>query len=123
MKKTKAERRRSSASQSKLSKGAWWAIAKGKKAPGPKQRRALAVYNLNNGYCWICGQRIPHPINEFNEMNYYNRLTVDHIVPKSIGGIGDLDNLLPAHNLCNEERGDAPTSTIMGYEDVFRKNL
>lgn len=33
-----------------------------------------------------------------------NRLTVDHIIPKSLGGSDDLDNLALACRRCNERR-------------------
>lgn len=31
--------------------------------------------------------------------------TLDHIVPRSRGGLDDLDNLAPAHKSCNSSRG------------------
>src|SRR5690606_32327033 len=32
--------------------------------------------------------------------------TADHVVPRSRGGDNSLDNLRPAHSLCNSRRGD-----------------
>ena len=34
--------------------------------------------------------------------------TADHVIPKSRGGLDDLDNLRPAHRCCNVRRGDKP---------------
>lgn len=34
--------------------------------------------------------------------------TLDHIVPRSLGGSDDLDNLAPAHKSCNSRRGALP---------------
>jgi 5-methylcytosine-specific restriction endonuclease McrA len=34
--------------------------------------------------------------------------TADHIVPRSAGGPHTLDNLRPAHQACNQARGDMP---------------
>lgn len=31
--------------------------------------------------------------------------SIDHIVPRSLGGTDDLDNLMPAHKRCNSSRG------------------
>jgi 5-methylcytosine-specific restriction endonuclease McrA len=33
-------------------------------------------------------------------------LTIDHIVPLAVGGSDRLDNLQPAHRMCNVEKGD-----------------
>jgi hypothetical protein len=32
--------------------------------------------------------------------------TADHLIPRSHGGTDDLENLRPAHGLCNSRRGD-----------------
>ena len=50
--------------------------------------------------CGICGIRFgqyTHP--------YLGKLTVDHIIPKFLGGNNHEENLQPAHKLCNSRRG------------------
>jgi 5-methylcytosine-specific restriction endonuclease McrA len=32
----------------------------------------------------------------------------DHVIPRSQGGKTTLDNLMPAHSLCNSQRGEKP---------------
>ena len=44
--------------------------------------------------CWICGRP--------------GATTVDHVVPRSLGGTDTLGNLRPAHSRCNTVRGNAP---------------
>jgi 5-methylcytosine-specific restriction endonuclease McrA len=34
--------------------------------------------------------------------------TIDHIVPRALGGTDDIDNLVPAHKRCNSSRGALP---------------
>jgi 5-methylcytosine-specific restriction endonuclease McrA len=45
--------------------------------------------------CSICGKPI----------RFREDLTVDHITPRSKGGRSSLDNLQPAHKICNEAKG------------------
>lgn len=34
--------------------------------------------------------------------------TIDHIIPRALGGTDELDNLRPAHKRCNSSRGAMP---------------
>jgi 5-methylcytosine-specific restriction endonuclease McrA len=38
--------------------------------------------------------------------------SVEHVIPRSVGGTDDLDNLRPAHLVCNVKRGTRP---MAGY--------
>lgn len=44
--------------------------------------------------CWLC-QREIRP----------DQFSIDHIHPRSKGGNDDIDNLRPAHLICNKRRG------------------
>ncbi len=46
-----------------------------------------------------------------------NRFTVDHVIPKSLGGSDDLDNLALACRLCNERR----YNFVAGWEQAQRE--
>lgn len=46
--------------------------------------------------CLICEKPI----------RYYSDLTIDHILPKSKGGVGRVENLAPAHFHCNQAKAD-----------------
>ena len=45
-------------------------------------------------YCYLCGELILK----------YADLSLDHIVPRKLGGHSCQKNLLPAHKLCNCEK-------------------
>jgi hypothetical protein len=49
-----------------------------------------AVYNKYGGHCAYCG----------NEIDIKN-MQVDHVIPKRIGGMDDINNLNPACRRCN----------------------
>lgn len=42
-------------------------------------------------FCYLCGKNIVK----------YSDLSLDHVLPKALGGIGSRSNLLPAHKSCN----------------------
>lgn len=44
--------------------------------------------------CHLCGRR--------------GATTADHVVPRSLGGADELENLRPAHSSCNYSRGNTP---------------
>lgn len=48
--------------------------------------------------CWLCGRP--------------GATTKDHVIPYSLGGSDDLENLRPAHGTCNKRRGNR---VINGY--------
>lgn len=51
--------------------------------------------------CGLCGFGIAHA----------DEITVDHILPKSLGGSGKQSNLQPAHKKCNELKGNGKLVT------------
>ena len=59
------------------------------------KRRREEIYARDGGRCGICGTRVP-----------FNRMTLDHIVPRSKGGKNTPENLRLAHMMCNSARRD-----------------
>jgi 5-methylcytosine-specific restriction endonuclease McrA len=56
----------------------------------------IALSKKNKGRCWLCGI-------------YFMRIadiTIDHVVPVSKGGGHNWSNLMPAHKVCNQQRGN-----------------
>jgi 5-methylcytosine-specific restriction endonuclease McrA len=52
--------------------------------------------------CWLCRRPI------------LGTVTVDHVIPRSLGGTNDLVNLRPAHGRCNSSRGNrAPRPPVL----------
>ena len=60
------------------------------------------IYFASNGFCGICNQyidlRLAHP----NQMSF----SIDHIIPRSLGGTHSFTNLQAAHLGCNAKRGN-----------------
>lgn len=54
----------------------------------------LAIYERDGCMCGICGGAVA-----------FDRMDVDHIQPRSLGGSNDLTNLRCTHDTCNRERG------------------
>lgn len=66
------------------------------------QISARKLYAKENGVCWICGGQCD--INADPNSNYYP--SVDHIIPRSKGGLDKWDNVHLAHRICNTKRSN-----------------
>lgn len=83
-----------------------------RKPPDPRyiarrKREHLAVWRhrlwlRQRGRCYWCGQPIPHNATA----GAPECLTVDHLIPRSRGGTDSPLNLVAAHKVCNELRGN-----------------
>lgn len=65
-------------------------------------RHLEGLLNRDNHTCGICSKHIDTSIKYPNPMS----ATVDHILPRSLGGTNDVDNLQPSHALCNSTKQD-----------------
>ncbi len=65
--------------------------------------------------CWLCG--FPTDPSDFVQKDYFivgpEYPSVDHIIPVSKGGTGEMTNLKIAHMMCNSLRGDSPAKTFL----------
>lgn len=57
--------------------------------------------------CHLCGRPIDLALTWPNPHSF----SVDHDVPTTLGGADGIDNLLPAHLVCNQRRGNSATAT------------
>ena len=76
----------------------------------PKEKlskKEKEVYRKTDGKCWICDELIR--IEDF---------TKDHVIPKSKGGSSKLENLLPAHKLCNNIKSDTVITDKKQLEEI-----
>lgn len=60
----------------------------------------ISAIRMCDGRCWFCGDEAK---------------TVDHAVPKSMGGSNTADNLLPSCLYCNNLKGDMTISQFRKY--------
>ena len=65
------------------------------------RRLRAACLQLHGDVCHLCGQP--------------GADTADHLIPRSAGGLNQLENLRPAHATCNSKRQD------MSLSEWFRR--
>ena len=75
----------------------------GKRKYRQQNHRRDLVIRQHGIDCAICGEPCLYA-NKYKEDPRY--LTIDHIVPASKGGSDHLENLRPAHAICNQLRGN-----------------
>lgn len=61
----------------------------------------MKVYEESNGKCQLCGDPIDLSLSYPNK----NSFSVDHIIPRSLGGGSGVANLQAAHLQCNRKKG------------------
>lgn len=62
-----------------------------------------SIYERDGFDCHLCG----HPVADVDDPHPWAP-TLDHLVPRSLGGTNDPENLRTAHRWCNSVRGVAP---------------
>lgn len=73
-----------------------------------KHNRQNRLWDIQDGVCAHCGYAMPHPeaLRADGRMTCDNAPSLDHVIPRSRGGVSALSNLVLAHRRCNEKRGD-----------------
>lgn len=61
----------------------------------------LAIYDRDEWCCGICSDPVDRELSGHHQWGP----TLDHIIPRSLGGSDDPDNLRLAHRACNSRRG------------------
>jgi 5-methylcytosine-specific restriction endonuclease McrA len=68
----------------------------------PSRLSADQLVDAMGAFCGICKEPIDTALKRTSKMG----LTVDHIIPLSKGGQDTLDNMQPAHWICNVKKGN-----------------
>ncbi len=70
--------------------------------------KLLALRKRDGGLCQICFRPV-----DFRLAGTNDRMapSADHVIPKSRGGKGVLENLRLAHACCNGKRGNGPSAS------------
>ena len=80
-----------------------------KKQISLKQRYGHALYHQSEGRCQLCGRRIT-----------FEDATMDHIIPKAMGGTNDISNLQISCFPCNHLKGSIlPDTFFERVTDIF----
>ena len=84
-------------------------------APGEQARR-LVRHGLADILKWF-GENVGPPPGPFPTCHYCPRAgtTVDHVVPRAVGGPNDPDNLVPACPSCNQRKADRLTRCACAF--------
>ena len=65
-----------------------------------KENKVIAEYGP---YCWLCGGRIDLKApRTCKGKNWEKGLHIDHVIPIALGGSDTIENVRPAHAICNE---------------------
>lgn len=79
----------------------------------PEQYRILVgLWNLQGGRCAYCGCAMPHPDNPSSSKPQTNA-TIDHMTPRSRGGLDSLENRIGACDGCNQAKGNLDAATFL----------
>ncbi len=65
------------------------------------QRRRAIVLATHGNVCHLCGQPVRLDVGP----NHPHAYQVDHLIPLIRGGVDTVDNMRPAHRLCNLTKG------------------
>lgn len=77
-------------------------------------RRKLA-HKAQGGRCFWCNHRMyRHTESEWHSFPSL-RLTTDHLIPKSLGGGNNPENIVAACDGCNGKRGNMPVDVWLWY--------
>jgi 5-methylcytosine-specific restriction endonuclease McrA len=71
-----------------------------------KRRRFLTIIARDNGVCHICRQVIEN-----------EAYTLDHIIPKGLGGSDGIANQKLAHYECNNARANTPIELLISLQE------
>ena len=82
-------------------------------APNQKAKQRLRVYERDGGSCFYCGVRTIVSFDAKAQRPPPNLATLDHIVPRSKGGMRTAENSVCACLSCNNMRGDMPADKFL----------
>ena len=73
--------------------------------------RLRAVTDRDGWTCWLCNQAVdPYDLG-------VHRASVDHVLPRSMGGGNELPNLKLAHQSCNGYRSGTKTQPFAPFDN------
>ncbi len=68
-----------------------------------KRKKREILFQRQKGHCAICGDELK--LSNSNPL-HPNAISIDHIIPRSLGGSNFLHNLRVVHRRCNIARGN-----------------
>lgn len=80
---------------------------------GQKQRIRSLLYKAGIKHCFCCGE----------EIKTLSCATIEHILPRSLGGGNQIYNLSLSHSDCNRIRGNDLEVPFAFSNDIIKKTL
>jgi DNA invertase Pin-like site-specific DNA recombinase len=81
-----------------------------------------SVVNWYGSDCYLCGTSIDMTASRVvGDGDWYYGLHIEHVVPKKLGGTDDIENLRPAHGICNIKKAESPL--IEHFKRYFPERL
>lgn len=62
---------------------------------------------LYGPYCWYCGCKLNEKVGS------PRKFTIDHIIPRKLGGTDTIENMVPCCSKCNYEKGTMSYSSFV----------
>lgn len=88
-------------------------IRKNRKNANCKTYTDLEVLNRYGSDCYLCSKAIDLNAPRRTGMpGWQNGLHIDHLVPVSMGGLDSIENVRPAHGLCNLKKYNLESAII-----------
>lgn len=81
-----------------------------------------ALYKAQRGRCHYCGVQMVMGRHKSSQRVSRNVCTIDHIVPKSIGGRNSWNNYVGACLACNNMRGSRPYKAFRWFIDTYGRD-
>jgi len=84
-----------------------------------KSAYVKGLYWAKSELCWICGYSIDTTLDSYvfypdgSRVQNVLSFSEDHVIPKSLGGSDTIENIKPAHLLCNEVRQAQEVTEIL----------
>jgi len=83
--------------------------------PGERVRR---LFEIQQGRCIVCGGHLPNVTRKLNGEPF--SISLEHIMPRALGGADNDRNIALSHRRCNTEKADRPPT---GCELIWRETI
>jgi 5-methylcytosine-specific restriction endonuclease McrA len=97
----------------------YWII----KQKSVNHRKLKYHFDKQNGFCFYCGNTAILKAENDPSQPKKSHATIDHIIPRSTGGLDHRDNMVMACRKCNNRRGVRPVDEFkeMKLNEIRRK--
>lgn len=87
--------------------------------------KRMQVFKRDGWICQICFEPVSFPVRADRCRDVEREdwePTIDHVIPRSLGGPDEIDNLRLAHRKCNLDRGNrADLREVEGWFEALRE--